>query len=309
LEQGIILKSTGSWYKVKSTKGDIVDCKIVGKLRMSDLRSTNPISVGDKVDFERESDLIGVINNIHERKNYLIRKSSNLSKESHIVAANIDWCYLVVTVNYPKTMLAFIDRFLVTAEAYRIPVKIIFNKIDLYNDEDFVALEEWEAIYNTIGYQTFRLSTTTGENIEQLKSQLSDTISLFSGNSGVGKSSIINKLDTSLSIKTHELSKGHKKGTHTTTFAEMYETSNGGYIVDTPGLKGFGLLRMEEQEISHYFPEMFRLLKDCSFHNCTHVHEPNCAVQRAVSNGEISFSRYENYISMLEDLKQDRYRR
>jgi len=309
MQTGLVLKSTGSWYKVKTETGTIVDCRLIGKMREDGIRSTNPIAVGDIVDFETESETNGIIKFIHNRKNYIIRRSSNLSKESHIVAANIDNAFLLVTLRSPKTPTQFIDRFLVSAEAYRIPVTIVFNKIDLYTESDMETLDELELLYRTIGYDCIHISVKESLNLHLIKDKLLDRISLFSGNSGVGKSSLINVLEPDIHIKTASVSKSHNKGTHTTTFAEMHELPGGGYIVDTPGLKGFGLHKMEAEEISHYFPEMFGLLSKCSFHNCTHIHEPDCEVLKALEDGRVHPMRYENYVGMLEDCKEEKYRR
>jgi len=309
MESGLVLKSTGSWYKVKSETGKTLDCRLIGKMREDGIRSTNPIAVGDIVDFELETETQGIIKNIHNRKNYIIRRSSNLSKESHIVAANIDNAFLMVSLRAPKTPTQFIDRFLVSAEAYRIPVTIVFNKIDLYSERDLEMLQELEILYTSIGYDCIRISVKDEINLHLIKEKLLNHVSLFSGNSGVGKSSLINTIEPHLNIKTAIVSKSHNKGTHTTTFAEMHELPNGGYIVDTPGLKGFGLHKMELEEISHYFPEMFNLLSKCGFHNCTHIHEPDCEVLKAVEDGRVHPFRYENYVGMLEDCKEDKYRR
>jgi len=309
MESGLVLKSTGSWYKVKSETGKTLDCRLIGKMREDGIRSTNPIAVGDIVDFELETETQGIIKNIHNRKNYIIRRSSNLSKESHIVAANIDNAFLMVSLRAPKTPTQFIDRFLVSAEAYRIPVTIVFNKIDLYSESDLEMLQELEILYTSIGYDCIRISVKDEINLHLIKEKLLNHVSLFSGNSGVGKSSLINTIEPHLNIKTAIVSKSHNKGTHTTTFAEMHELPNGGYIVDTPGLKGFGLHKMELEEISHYFPEMFNLLSKCGFHNCTHIHEPDCEVLKAVEDGRVHPFRYENYVGMLEDCKEDKYRR
>jgi ribosome biogenesis GTPase / thiamine phosphate phosphatase len=309
METGLVLKSTGSWYKVKSESGNIFNCRLIGKMREDGIRSTNPIAVGDKVDFESETETTGIIKNIHNRKNYIIRRSSNLSKESHIVAANIDNAFLMVTLRSPKTPTQFIDRFLVSAEAYRIPVTLVFNKIDLYTESDLEYLRELEILYESIGYDCIQISVKEGTNLPLIKEKLVHHVSLFSGNSGVGKSSLINTIEPHIHIKTATVSKSHNKGTHTTTFAEMHELSSGGYIVDTPGLKGFGLHKMEAEEISHYFPEMFGLLGKCEFYNCTHIHEPGCEVMKAVEEGRVHASRYENYVGMIEDCKEEKYRR
>lgn len=300
--KGIVVKSTGSWYKVATEQNTILDCKVKGKLRLDDSRCTNPIAVGDVVMFDFETDTLGVITEIQNRKNYIIRKASNLSKQSQIIAANVDRAYIVVTIHSPQTLLSFIDRFLISAEAYSIPCTILINKCDLYTSpQDIAILEEWEHIYSLVGYETMRISTVSGLNIDKLREQLSLKTNVLSGNSGVGKSSLIHALDSTISLKTTAISKSHNKGQHTTTFAEMYSLSNGGYIIDTPGIKAFGLLDLENEEMGHYFPEIFAHSKDCQYNNCTHVHEPNCAVIKAVEELKIPLSRYENYVSFMED--------
>jgi len=309
LKKGLVIKSTGSWYSVHSDDGIICFCKIRGKLRMSDIRSTNPIAVGDYVRFEpSENEDTGMIIDIYERTNYIIRKSPNLSKESHIIAANIDQACLIVTVKNPVTTTTFIDRFLVSAEAYRIPVKIIFNKIDLYNEADFALLEETIAIYSKIGYECFKVSAAKEINIEVIRELLINKVSVLSGHSGVGKSTFINLLDPGMKAKTANISESHHRGKHTTAHSEMYELKSGGYIIDTPGIKGFGVIDMEKEEISHYFPEIFKTATKCQYYNCTHTHEPSCAVKQAVVNGEISESRYISYISLI-DGENNKYRK
>lgn len=299
---GTIVKSTGSWYKVQEVKtSTLYECRIKGKIRLDGLKSTNPIAVGDNVNFELENDNTGVISEILARKNYIIRKSANLSKQSHIIAANIDRAYIVVTIKSPKTLLSFIDRFLVSAEAYSIPVTIIINKIDLYTEKDLHKLEEWENIYNSIGYQTIRLSAKEDINISLLKEEMEGKISAFAGNSGVGKSSLINAIAPGLHLKTKTVSQSHNKGQHTTTFAEMHKLENGGYIIDTPGIKAFGLLDFDVNELGHFFPEIFKASSNCQFNNCTHTHEPSCAVLHNVEQGKIHISRYENYLKMFDD--------
>lgn len=309
METGLVIKSTGSWYRVKAETGEMVDCRIVGKMRVAGSRSTNPIAVGDKVLFERETPETGIIRDILDRKNYIVRRSTNLSKESHVIAANIDIAYLMVTLNSPKTLLQFIDRFLVTAHAYSIPVIILFNKIDLCAENDLKTLEEWEHMYQSIGYNTMRISVKTNYNIDILKEKLTGTISLVSGNSGVGKSSLINAIDALHNQKTMSVSKSNKKGMHATTFAEMFPLPSGGYIIDTPGLKGFGLVHIAKEEVCHYFPEMFELSKRCDFANCSHIHEPGCEVLKALDDGRIYPSRYNNYVEMLADTSENKYRR
>lgn len=305
---GIVIKSTGSWYKVVTPDNEVFDCRIKGKFRIKGIKSTNPIAVGDNVDFTLEDDNVGVIMNIHDRRNYIIRKSANLSKLSHIIAANVDQAFLVVTISSPVTHISFIDRFLVSAEAYKIPISIIFNKIDIYSDKDLKILDQWEKIYSKIGYECIRCSAEKDINIDTVKTLMQNKTNVFVGNSGVGKSSIINKIDPDLELKVGGVSKSHAKGTHTTTYAEMFELAGGGYIVDTPGIKAFGLLEMEKNEISHFFPEIFRIAEDCKFYNCTHIHEPGCAVLDAVEDNEISVSRYKSYLSMMND-DNDKHRK
>lgn len=300
--RGLVVKSTGNSYKVRVDDNTIIDCRVKGKLRLNGIRSTNPIAVGDYVTFEYENEENGIINDIVDRKNYIIRKASNLSKESQIIAANVDMAYIVVTIHSPQTLLQFIDRFLVSAEAYGIPCTILLNKYDLYqSEEDQAAIAEWKEIYELAGYEILCVSTTTGYNMQELKNRLAGKVSVFSGNSGVGKTSIIKWLTNLADLKTSEISKSFHKGQHTTTFAEMYETDNKGMIIDTPGVKAFGLLNMEEEEMGHYFPEIFRYSSDCQFYNCTHSHEPKCNVIKAVEEGKIAISRYQNYLTFMDD--------
>lgn len=305
---GLVIKNTGSWYLVRTDEQKNFECKIKGSFRLKGIRTTNPIAVGDRVVFDVDTEGFGLISEIQERKNYIVRKSSNLSKQAHIIAANLDQTYLVVTINYPETTTVFIDRFLATAEAYRVPAKLIFNKIDLYSAEELEYLDSLISLYSSIGYECLKVSSFTGEGIEKLRESLKDKITLFSGHSGVGKSTLINSVEENLLAKTSEISEYHNKGMHTTTFSEMYELSKGGFLIDTPGIKGFGMVYMEEKEVSHYFPEIFAVSKDCRFGNCTHVQEPGCAVLEAVSNHWISQSRYLSYLNILEDLKGGKYR-
>lgn len=305
---GLVIKNTGSWYLVRTDEQKNFECKIKGSFRLKGIRTTNPIAVGDRVVFDVDAEGFGLISEIQERKNYIIRKSSNLSKQAHIIAANLDQTYLVVTINYPETTTVFIDRFLATAEAYRVPAKLIFNKTDLYSAEELEYLDSLISLYSSIGYECLKVSSFTGEGIEELRESLKDKITLFSGHSGVGKSTLINSVEENLLAKTSEISEYHNKGMHTTTFSEMYELSKGGFLIDTPGIKGFGMVYMEEKEVSHYFPEIFAVSKDCRFGNCTHVQEPGCAVLEAVSNHWISQSRYLSYLNILEDLKGGKYR-
>lgn len=301
MEIGVVIKSTGSNYKVQLDNSVLVECKIKGKFRIDELRSTNPVAVGDRVGVELDGNGAGVIAELFDRRNYIVRRSTNLSKQSQIIAANIDRAFLVVTLRSPRTLTSFVDRFLVTAQAYNVPVTLVFNKIDMYSDDELAVVDEWEQIYAPIGYSCIRTSTVDGTNLEALKESMQGKINLLSGNSGVGKSSLMNKLFPHVNQKTAAVSNHHDKGTHTTTFAEMFPLDGGGYVIDTPGIKGFGLLEIAPEELSHYFPEMFDRLKDCQYHNCSHTHEPNCAVVAAVEAGEIALSRYNSYLGMLED--------
>ena len=308
--RGLVIKNTGSWYLVKTDEGPVFECKIKGNFRLKGIRSTNPVAVGDRVCIIRNPEGTAMISEIEDRKNYIIRKASNLSKQSHIIAANLDQAFLLVTISHPETNTIFIDRFLATAEAYRVPVSLLFNKIDLYNEDETRYLEAMMHLYRTIGYQCFPMSVKTGEGVEAVKEQLQNKVTLLSGNSGVGKSSLINHLlpDLDIKAKTAEISAVHLKGMHTTTFSEMYELPGGGYIVDTPGIKGFGTFDMEVEEICHYFPEIFHTSANCKYGNCTHTHEPGCAVREAVEQHLISESRYASYLSMLDDKDESKYR-
>jgi ribosome biogenesis GTPase len=303
LEKGLVIKSTGSLYSVKNTKTDeTITCNIRGKLRIKGIKSTNPVAVGDIVEYYfPENSEIGVIKNVLDRKNYIIRKSTNLSKQSHILAANIDQAILMVTIAYPETYPVFIDRFLISAEAYNIPAKLIFNKTDLYNEDQTNYLNYLIQIYQDVGYECFAVSVKNNTNVNLVNDLLKDKISVISGNSGVGKSSLINLIDPNLNLKTSEISVSHKSGKHTTTFAEMFELSIGGFIIDTPGVRGFGLYDIKKEELFHYFPEIFKVSEKCKYHNCTHIHEPGCAVQEAVSDETISELRYNNYLNILTD--------
>ncbi len=313
---GLVIKNTGSWYLVRTDEGEDVECKIKGNFRLKGIRSTNPVAVGDRVEIIRNQEGTAFISEIEERKNYIIRRASNLSKQSHILAANLDRCVLVVTVNYPETSTTFIDRFLATAEAYRIPVHLVFNKTDLYTEEDLSYLDALCHLYTSIGYPCHRLSARTGEGMEELLDLLRGGITLFSGHSGVGKSTLIKAILPDAEIKTGEISAYHNKGMHTTTFSEMFSlpVSDGGkegangYIIDTPGIKGFGTFDMEKEEIGHYFPEIFQASANCRYSNCTHRHEPGCAVLDAVEECRISQSRYTSYLGMLEDKEEGKYR-
>lgn len=306
--KGLVIKNTGSWYLVKTEDGRLIECKIKGNFRLKGIRSTNPIAVGDHVQILINNEGTAFINEIEDRKNYIIRRSSNLSKQSHILAANLDQCMLVVTVNYPETSTIFIDRFLASAEAYRIPVKFVFNKVDRYSEEERRYLDALISLYTHIGYPCFKISALNGEGIEAIKQDLRDKVTLFSGHSGVGKSTLINAILPELDIKTAEISAYHNKGMHTTTFSEMFPVEGDGYIIDTPGIKGFGTFDMEEEEVGHYFKEIFEYSADCKYNNCTHRHEPGCAVRDAVEKHLISESRYTSYLNMLEDKEEGKYR-
>ena len=303
MEKGIVIKSTGSWYSVKRTNGETIEARIRGKLRTKGLRTTNPVAVGDIVNLEKNEDNF-VITEIEERRNYIIRKSTNLSKEAHIIASNVDQALLIATINHPVTSAVFIDRILATTEAYNIPAILVFNKSDLYDNTDREKLTELIKIYSEIGYQCLQVSAVTGQNITELRELLKDKVTVLSGMSGVGKSTLINCIEPQLQLKTASISDSHDTGKHTTTFAEMFPLSEGGYIVDTPGVRSFGIIDMEKKEISHFFPEIFRISEHCRFYNCTHIHEPGCAVIEAVQNGKISESRYWSYLSMMEESKE-----
>ncbi|WP_445957550.1 ribosome small subunit-dependent GTPase A [Yeosuana sp.] len=300
---GLVYKSTGSWYTVKTELGDTYECRIKGKFRIKGIKSTNPISVGDIVDFELETDnnqVSGIIHHIHDRKNYIVRKSVNLSKQTHIIAANIDQVFLMITINNPPTLTSFIDRFLVTANAYSVKAVLLFNKIDSYDEETLMEVKYLAHLYRKIGYECISVSAVTGENIEKVKSLMHDKVSMFAGHSGVGKSTLVNAIEPTLNIKTKEISTLHMQGQHTTTFAEMFDLSFGAKIIDTPGIKGFGVVDMDKEEVGDYFPEFFKLKQDCKFYNCLHVHEPNCAVKKALDNNDVAFSRYRSYLQILE---------
>ncbi|MNJ91410.1 putative ribosome biogenesis GTPase RsgA [compost metagenome] len=298
--QGLVIKSTGSWYQVHAENGLDYDCRIKGKFRIQGIQTTNPIAVGDQVEFELEPNSEnGVINKLYDRRNYIIRKSINLSKQAQIIAANLDQAFLVVTLASPRTSLGFIDRFLATAEAYDIPAVLIFNKLDLFNEDGLAILEEYKAIYEHIGYPCYTVSALEGTNIPLIESLLKDKTTLFSGHSGVGKSSLINALLPGRSIKTGEISEASDKGQHTTTFAEMHTLPFGGYLIDTPGIRELGIYDIKPEELGHYFREMRALMNKCRFNNCRHVNEPGCAVIKAVEDGEIELSRYESYLSIF----------
>ena len=303
---GQVVKSTGSWYTVRKDGGGFLPCRLKGKFRLSGIKHTNPITVGDWVNVEMEPDSAnGVIYAIEDRRNYIIRKANNMSKQTHMIASNLDQCMLIITLAFPKTSLGFIDRFLVTAEAYHVPAILVFNKSDLYVDEAEVILEQTMDLYRKIGYTCLRTSIKSQEGLATLKELLKDKTTLLSGHSGVGKSSLLNTVEPRLNLKTQAISNYSEKGQHTTTFAEMHALSFGGNIVDTPGIREFGLVDFEDAEVSHYFKEMQPILTQCKFNNCKHINEPQCAVQAAVNNGSISLERFNSYLSILS--KEDIY--
>ena len=306
--QGLVIKNTGSWYTVKTNNGDFINCKIKGNFRLKGIRSTNPIAVGDNVDIVLNQEGTAFITHICERRNYIIRKSQNLSKQSHIIAANVDQALLIVTVNYPQTSTIFIDRFLATAEAYSVPVVLVFNKNDILTDEERHYQEMMVKLYSNIGYTCLIISATTGQGIEELTPLLQGKITLLSGNSGVGKSTLINRILPDANLRTSAISDAHNTGRHTTTFSEMIEMPNNGYLIDTPGIKGFGTFDIEPEELTSYFRDIFHFSKNCRFNNCTHTHEPGCAVLEAVKEHYISESRYQSYLSMLTDKDENKYR-
>ena len=308
MERGVVLKSTGSSYKVLLEGGNIIDCSVKGKLRIRELRITNPIAVGDTVLFEIDhKNNSGIITEVVDRRNYILRKATNLSKHSQIIAANIDQVFLMITIILPETPVEFIDRFLITAEAYRVPAKIIINKTDLYKEDDIAKMKYLEAMYTKIGYECFRLSLKNQTNLETLKELMKDKVSLISGNSGVGKTTLLNSFNPALNLKTAEISDYHKQGKHITTFPEMHKMPFGGFIIDTPGIRGFGVVDMKKNEIYHFFREIFKISKDCRFNNCLHLDEPGCAVRKAVETGGIDFLRYKSYLNIL-DGDNDKYR-
>ena len=305
---GLVVKNTSNWYTVHTDDGRSVDCKIKGSFRLKGIRSTNPVTIGDRVEIEENCEGSAFITAIGDRRNYMIRRASNLSKQSHILAANIDLALLVVTIHYPQTTTTFIDRFLATAEAYGIPALLVFNKIDRYDADELEYLEGLMTLYRTIGYDCMKLCATSGEGIDALSDKISNKITLLSGHSGVGKSTIINKLLPHAKLRTKDISEYHKAGVHTTTFSEMIPLPNGGYLIDTPGIKGFGTIEMQGVEVAHYFPEIFKHSADCRFSNCTHTNEPGCAVREAVEAHYISQSRYKSYLNILEDKDGTKYR-
>lgn len=301
--KGLVYKSTGSWYSVKAENGTFYDCRIKGKFRMGGIKSTNPVAVGDHVEFDIETkgdETIGVIKHIEERNNYIIRKSVNLSKQTHIIAANIDVAFLLITLNNPPTFTTFIDRFLVTAEAYHINTVLLFNKVDTYDDDALLEIKFLAATYRKIGYECIGISAVSGKNIDKVKALMKGKVTMFSGHSGVGKSTLVNALEPGLNLKTSKISDQHLQGQHTTTFAEMFDLSFGGQIIDTPGIKGFGVVEIDKEELGDYFPEFFELKEHCKFNNCLHIEEPQCAVKEALENEEIAWSRYKSYLQILE---------
>lgn len=305
---GLVIKNTGSWYSVRTDDGSNVECKIKGNFRLKGIRSTNPVAVGDRVSIVRNAEGTAFITDIEDRRNYIIRKSPNLSKQSHIIAANVDQAFLVVTVNYPQTSTTFIDRFLASAEAYRVPVVLLFNKTDILGPDELEYQGMMVNLYETIGYKCLAVSALDGNIAATLEPLLKNKITLFSGNSGVGKSTLLNSIIPGLCLRTAEISEAHNTGMHTTTFSEMLPLPYGGWAIDTPGIKGFGTFDMEPEEICGYFKEIFRFSKDCRFRNCTHTHEPGCAVRKAVEEHYISESRYNSYLSMLDDKDESKYR-
>lgn len=313
---GLVIKNTGSWYMVKVDQKDglgnqaqpLLPCKVKGNFRLKGIRTTNPVTVGDRVTVVPNSDGSAFITKIEERRNYIIRRASNLSKQAHILASNLDNVILIITVAHPVTSTTFIDRFLATAEAYRVPTTLVINKKDLYDADEMQYAENLAYLYKYIGYDVKIVSVSIGEGMEEIKELLKDKITLLSGHSGVGKSSFINAILPDQKIRTAELSDVHDQGMHTTTFSEMYELPDGGYIIDTPGIKGFGTIEFSKEETSHYFREIFKISEDCRFNNCTHTHEPGCAVRAALEDHRISQSRYDSYLSILEDENEGKYR-
>ena len=306
--KGLVVKNTGSWYTVLTDEGETVECKIKGNFRLKGIRSTNPVAVGDRVVIVRNQEGTAFICEIDDRRNYIIRKSSNLSKQSHIIAANVDQAVLIATVNHPVTSTTFIDRFMASAEAYRVPVVLVLNKTDRMDDDDLRLQQMMCELYETIGYKCIQTSALTGQGIAQLKECLIGKVSVFSGNSGVGKSTLLNLLIPGLSLRTAEISTAHNTGMHTTTFSEMLQLPEGGWAIDTPGIKGFGTFDMQPEEICGYFKEIFKFSRDCRFNNCTHTHEPGCAVLKALEQHYIAESRYNSYVSMLSDKDEAKYR-
>ena len=308
LKKGVVIRSTGSWYSVRVSKDEIAEVRIKGKFRNAGIKTTNPIAVGDNVVFELHENGDGVINEILPRKNYIIRKSVNLSKQAHIIASNIDQAMLVVTLRSPATSTGFIDRFLVTAEAYHIPTIILFNKVDVYSSEELQMLDNLRSIYEQIGYDCYAISALNSNDADLIGKLMCDKVTLLSGHSGVGKSTLVNTIDNTLNLKTASVSASHNKGKHTTTFAEMFELKNGGFIIDTPGIKGFGLVDFSKEDLGHYFIEFREFMKSCKFNNCQHIKEPKCEVIKACNNGLVASSRYESYLTMWNEDEMETYR-
>ncbi len=311
ITKGKVLKSTGKWYNVLEEGGEMIVCRLRGKIRMAGLKTTNPVAVGDEVILspERDDENRGMIVGVEPRRNYIVRKSTNLSKQMQILAANVDRAYLMVTIHSPDTHLAFIDRFLVSAESFRIPVSLLFNKIDQYNEKDMEKIDAYIEKYEAIGYPCHKVSTFDKDSVEFLKAEIKGKQVMIGGHSGVGKSSLINSIDTELSARIGEISKAHAQGQHTTTFAEMFPLTSGGFIVDTPGIRAFGIIDLEKEHIAHYYPEMRALMDQCKFNNCQHINEPKCAVKDAVEHGEIAESRYESYWVMMHEDASESYRK
>ena len=305
---GLVVKNTGSWYMVKTDSGSLVECKVKGNFRIKGIKSTNPVAVGDHVDIKVNAGGTALITAIHDRRNYIVRKPSNLSKQLHVIGANLDQSFLVVTVSHPETPLEFIDRFLATSEAYRVPATLVINKADLYDEAELGVMHAMQHLYSGIGYECRVVSAVTGEGMDWLREALAGRVTLFSGNSGVGKSTLLNALLPHAGAKTGAISAVHDTGMHTTTFSEMFDTGNGGYIIDTPGIKGFGTFDMCREEVGHYFPEIFSTAAGCRYGNCMHLHEPGCAVKAAVEEGSIALSRYESYLSIMDDEEEGKYR-
>lgn len=305
--KAVVRKSTGSWYEIETDEGEVLEARLKGKMRTMDLKSTNPVAVGDRVIFEKEGDE-ALIKDIEERKNYLIRRSINLSKQTQIIAANIDQLFVLITLKEPLTHRGFVDRVLVGAEAYRIPAILLYNKVDLFDEQDKEELRSWMECYEKAGYDQMQISATEGSGLEELKARMKNKVSIFSGHSGVGKSTLINALAPELDLRVGKISDYHRSGQHTTTYAELHTLAFGARIIDTPGIKGFGNVNMDKEVISHYFPEMRKRMKDCKFNNCLHIKEPNCAVKAAVAEGEIAESRYFNYLSIYEEDVEETFR-
>ncbi|MDR5589518.1 ribosome small subunit-dependent GTPase A [Christiangramia sp. SM2212] len=308
--QGTVYKSTGSWYQVKAENGEFYECRIKGKFRIQGIKSTNPVAVGDEVTFDLEEGVegnTGVIKKIKERENYIIRKSVNLSKQTHIIASNIDQVFLLVTLNNPPTLTTFIDRFLVTAEAYDITAVLLFNKVDTYTIEELAEVKYLAELYRIAGYECIGISAKNGKNVDKVRDKMIGKTSMISGHSGTGKSTLINAIEPTLDLKTSEISRQHSQGQHTTTFAEMFDLTIDARIIDTPGIKGFGVVDMDREEIGDYFPEFFERKQDCKFHNCLHIEEPKCAIKDALEEGEIAWSRYKSYLQIMEG-EEDNYR-